>query len=83
MARNRPASSWGHPLFRWALALVGVAAAVATLAVVVATAMQRSLVWWEMTAIALAALIVAAVIKRSNVQKARRRAIDMRDSALW
>jgi len=55
----------------------------AALAVVVATVMQRSLMWWEMSAIALAALVVAAIIKRSNVQKARRRAIDMRDSALW
>lgn len=70
-------------MFRFALALVGVAATVAALAVVVATVMQRSLMWWEMSAIALAALVVAAVIKRSNVQKARRRAIDMRDSALW
>ncbi|MDP3799801.1 MAG: hypothetical protein Q8R06_22105 [Polaromonas sp.] len=83
MARNRSASSWGHPMFRLALTLVGVAAAVATLAVVVANVIQRSLMWWEMTAISLAALVVAAVIKRSNVQKARRRAIDMRDSALW
>lgn len=70
-------------MFRLALTLVGVAAAVATLAVVVANVIQRSLMWWEMTAISLAALVVAAVIKRSNVQKARRRAIDMRDSALW
>ena len=83
MPRHRSASSWGHPVFRFALALVAVAAGMAALAVVVATVMHRSLMWWEMTAIALAALVVAAVIKRSNVQKARRRAIDMRDSALW
>ena len=83
MARHRSASYWRHPMFRFALALVGIAAAMAALAVVVATAMQRSLMWWEMSAIALATAVVAAAIKRSNVQKARRRAIDMRDSALW